>query len=299
MKTTLRISALYFFVFLASCSPSGILTKVNSYREAYKNRISPGNIMMKAEASYTVEMTPEQYYIKKEYFFETGQKTTEITYYDLMTTIPEGKATEWYDNGYLWSEGNYKNGKKDGAWKIYSYRRKGQMESQGSYITGLQDGLWTTYDTLGNKFMEIWYKTGKAVGDPVFYNPDGSEKTGSPKEFAGSIDDIDVHPNYPCDTVYAATGDQCGENSLMRFLQANIKYPYFATVKGIIGTAIVQFMIDKDGTVKEVTVMRGLCHDIKAECYRIVTRMPRWTPGSVKGRPAKVRFTLPIRFRLE
>ncbi|MEM1124638.1 MAG: energy transducer TonB, partial [Bacteroidota bacterium] len=65
------------------------------------------------------------------------------------------------------------------------------------------------------------------------------------------------------------------------------------------GTALVRFIISKEGDVEEIVVLRGLCDDIKEECYRVVSNMPRWTPGYQKGEPVRVQFNLPIKFRLK
>ena len=92
---------------------------------------------------------------------------------------------------------------------------------------------------------------------------------------------------------------QCSDKTMLMAIYKNIKYPAFAREVGIEGSAIIRFYIDKDGSMKDITVMRGLCDEIKAECERIMPFIPQWNPGLQKGEAVKVYFNLPIRFRLE
>lgn len=86
---------------------------------------------------------------------------------------------------------------------------------------------------------------------------------------------------------------------LKEYLAANMKYPSDSREAGIQGQAVVQFVIDKDGQVKDIKVLNGVSHDIKQEVIRLVNEMPKWKPGIQKGMPVNVLFTLPIKFRLD
>lgn len=90
-----------------------------------------------------------------------------------------------------------------------------------------------------------------------------------------------------------------GINELMKFLQENMKYPEDATKEGKQGRVIVRFVIDKDGTISDATVMRSVYPSIDAEALRVVNAMPKWTPGKVKGAPVRVKYTLPLVFSLQ
>lgn len=90
-----------------------------------------------------------------------------------------------------------------------------------------------------------------------------------------------------------------GDKELMEYLANNIKYPAIARENGIQGTVVVQFVVDKDGAITQPTVVRGIGGGCDEEALRVVQGMPNWSPGRQQGRAVKVKFTLPIRFRLE
>lgn len=90
-----------------------------------------------------------------------------------------------------------------------------------------------------------------------------------------------------------------GMQELMKFIQTNIKYPKEAQERGIQGRVIVQFVVNKDGSICEEVVVRSVDPQLDAEAIRIVRNMPNWTPGKQKGEPVRVRFTLPVSFKLQ
>jgi protein TonB len=61
---------------------------------------------------------------------------------------------------------------------------------------------------------------------------------------------------------------------------------------------IAQFLIDKDGSIKDVKIVRGVHPSLDKESIRVIESMPRWTPGKVKGEPVKTKFTLPVAFKI-
>lgn len=90
-----------------------------------------------------------------------------------------------------------------------------------------------------------------------------------------------------------------GIKELMSFLSKNIKYPKAAQENGIQGRVIVQFVVEKDGTPTEFKVMRSVDPDLDAEALRVMKEMPKWKPGMQKGQVVRVKYTLPVTFRLQ
>ena len=88
-----------------------------------------------------------------------------------------------------------------------------------------------------------------------------------------------------------------GMAECMKFLAENIKYPEDCKKEGIQGRVIAQFIIDKDGSIKNVKVIRGVHPSLDKESIRIIESMPKWTPAKVKGEPVKCQFTLPVAFK--
>jgi protein TonB len=90
-----------------------------------------------------------------------------------------------------------------------------------------------------------------------------------------------------------------GEAELMKFLAKNIEYPALAKENNIQGVVPLTFVVNKDGSVSEVTVLRDIGGGCGKEATRVVKSMPKWIPGEANGNAVKVRFTLPVRFRLD
>jgi len=90
-----------------------------------------------------------------------------------------------------------------------------------------------------------------------------------------------------------------GDGAMLSYLGKNIKYPTLAKESGIQGTVYVTFVVEKDGRVSDVKVLRGIGGGCDEEAIRVVKSMPRWTPGKQRGKPVKVQYNLPCRFVLQ
>ena len=90
-----------------------------------------------------------------------------------------------------------------------------------------------------------------------------------------------------------------GNAAMMRFLSDNIKYPTEAQEKGTEGRVIVNFVVEKDGRLSDFNVVRGIDPLLDNEAVRVLKSMPNWSPGKQRGEVVRVRFTLPVVFRLE
>lgn len=89
-----------------------------------------------------------------------------------------------------------------------------------------------------------------------------------------------------------------GEKEMMKYLKKNIKYPNEAKEKGIKGTVFVEFVVEKNGTVDDVLVKKGVNPLLDKEAVRVVNSMPKWSPGKQNGNLVAVRYTLPVKFDL-
>lgn len=89
-----------------------------------------------------------------------------------------------------------------------------------------------------------------------------------------------------------------GYESMMKFISKNIKYPASARRMGIEGQVFVSFVVDTEGKISEVTTIKGISADCDKEAVRVVQMMPPWKAGKQNGKPVKVRFVLPIKFKL-
>ncbi len=90
-----------------------------------------------------------------------------------------------------------------------------------------------------------------------------------------------------------------GESALYKFLAKNIEYPQIANEGGIQGRVFVTFVVEKDGSITDVRVLRGIGGGCDEEAIRVVKSMPKWKPGKQRGKPVRVQYNLPIKFTLE
>lgn len=102
------------------------------------------------------------------------------------------------------------------------------------------------------------------------------------------FDVVEVMPQFPG-----------GQDSLMSFLMHTVKYPKEAMEKGVQGRVVVQFIVEKDGTVSSPNVIRAVTPALDQEAIRVVQSMPKWAPGKQRGKEVRTKFTLPVTFRLQ
>jgi protein TonB len=88
------------------------------------------------------------------------------------------------------------------------------------------------------------------------------------------------------------------KGNIFEFLSKNVKYPVVAQELGVQGRVICQFVVNKDGSIDEVEVVRSIDTNLDKEAVRVIKSMPNWKPGKQNGKPVRVRFTLPVNFKL-
>ena len=125
----------------------------------------------------------------------------------------------------------------------------------------------------------VAHVSGPAMGPPAATQEEGDE---------GEVFEIvEQSPMFPG-----------GNEALMKWLSKNLKYPASAQENGIQGRVLVQFVVNKDGSIVEPKVLRSVDPALDKEALRVVSTMPKWQPGKQRGKTVRVRFTLPVTFRL-
>ncbi|MBK8565092.1 MAG: TonB family protein [Saprospiraceae bacterium] len=289
------------------------------YPNKYADKLEPGSKLEASTFTSTFERTSNGSYIYKAYYPETRQMTHFMSFKGGTTRTPHGPNKEWWDDGTLVFEGEYIDGQRSGEWTEYDHSNFGSNSnfvSKGKYLNNLKTGTWVTIDSLGNKRSEMSYEKEKLSGPfkrwnkkGMLYN-EGEYKDGKllwEKNYSDGTANPDTFslvkkiPEFSgCDGVEPdSTRRACAERKMLEFIYGQIKYPKLARENGIEGKAIVNFVVDKDGTVTGIKVKRGICKEIKTECERVMQLMPKWNPGMQKGKPVRVLFNLPLKFKLE
>ena len=122
----------------------------------------------------------------------------------------------------------------------------------------------------------------KIVMDDQWQNPPSNDPNNPVFEV------VEIMPEFP----------DGGMSGLMQFLSKNIQYPINAQKNHTQGRVTVQFVVNKDGSISEPKIIRGVDPDLDGEAIRVISLMPKWKPGMQKGQPVRVRYTVPVMFRL-
>lgn len=99
-------------------------------------------------------------------------------------------------------------------------------------------------------------------------------------------------------TVEQAPEYEGGLKEMYKFIQKNLRYPAKARRMNIEGSVFVSFVVERDGSIADVQIIKGIDPDCDTEAVRVIGMMPNWNPGKQGGRPVRVRFVLPIKFKL-
>lgn len=101
------------------------------------------------------------------------------------------------------------------------------------------------------------------------------------------FDVVEVMPQFPG-----------GQIAMLKYIMENMKYPEQAMKEGIQGRVAVRFIVEKDGSISDVKPILSVHPLLNKEAVRVVESMPKWTPGKQNGKPVRVRFNLPVMFKL-
>ena len=138
-------------------------------------------------------------------------------------------------------------------------------------------------DVKGNSDQgEILKVTQRVETEPV--------KTEAPKpEVENKVFDVvEQMPSFPG-----------GQGALMQYLANNIKYPVVAQENGVQGRVVVSFVVERDGSITDVQVVRSVDPSLDREAQRVVKSMPKWIPGKQNGQAVRVKYNVPVSFRLQ
>ena len=115
-----------------------------------------------------------------------------------------------------------------------------------------------------------------------------AQKTVVAKKNQKVFDVVEQMPEYPG-----------GQAALIEYISNNVKYPDDAAKKKVEGKVFVTFVVDTDGKITDVSLLRKVFPSLDAEAIRVISAMPNWIPGKQKGQVVRVKYTVPIMFRLK
>ena len=204
----------------------------------------------------------------------------------------EGSYKTYHKNGEVMEEGNYKDNEKRGLWK--SFYENGQQEKE------------MLYEQDKALYQQHWDESGNAqlVNGTGHYTQNKYVSIGV--QYMEILDHLliasySVNPA-SSDTTYIVVQETAsykgGMPALHKSIAKTLRYPPDARRNGIEGKIFVEFIVERDGTVSDVGVIKGLEGGLNEEAERVMKLMNKWIPGKVKGRTVRQRMVLPIAFRL-
>lgn len=299
MKNTPRMKVLLTTVSLFI----SLILFAQNCRKIFKDQLEPNGRLVNCSINSTVEELPGGIYIAKWYHVDTKKMYKQMSLKSKMLDVLHGEYIEYWDDGTLVTKGVYDNGKKLGLWL--------EKESEsGEYVNGLREGEWksiradasisaiyqyalgdlhgikTYFDSLGNVEKTINYEHGKNLADTM-----------------GASKELDEHmPRFPgCEGLGLndEAVSECMKNKMLQYIYGGLRYPRKEINKNIEGTVVVRFVIEKDGSIGGIKLLRGISNGLGQEVLRLVKSMPTWIPGYQKGVAVSVQFTLPVKFKLQ
>lgn len=157
------------------------------------------------------------------------------------------------------------------------------------------DDEWNTVETVLSTEGTVSHVTAEGTTDVP---PDLLTSTGELEPPYAENTGLEPEQPYELFDIQKAPGFPGGERALIHYLVESIRYPELARENNIQGVVVVAFVIDQNGKVKDVSVVKDIGGGCGLEASRIVQAMPDWTPGEANGHSVKVRYMLPIRFSL-
>ena len=140
----------------------------------------------------------------------------------------------------------------------------------------------------------------KEIKDDIIEIDIGANENTENKEYAtfNFPDEEDIDEDEIFDVVESQPSFPGGDIARIRFLYENIQYPAMAKETGIQGRVYITFVVEKDGSITDVRLLKGIGGGCDEESIRVVKAMPKWIPGKQRMKPVRVQFVLPIKFTL-
>lgn len=223
-----------------------------------------------------------------------------ISFEDQKLEIRKGPYA-FYENGILIQEGDYDKGYRLGEWKTYfpnkqlmlkenyswdklngayqSFWDNGQLQSEGVYVNNKKAGIWKGFYRDGKLAIRERYNELGAPEEGIYLDQE--------RKRLPVLQFVEM-PSYPG-----------GMAAFQAYIKKELKYPSYALKNKIQGTVKVSFVVNTDGTISEIEVLKGADVDLGAEAVRLIKASGKWVPGKELGEITSIRQVVPIKFSLD
>jgi len=317
MKSIKTILLFTTFILLSTVQLFAQKSKFNDsakkYKTKYADQLNEGEKIKNSWYHYVTTETENKEYFARVFYPDTKQITSYEQYKSKKFKTKSGITKKWSDDGVLKSEGFHKENKRIGLWKYYN-RKEGYLDEMGTYKEGDRIGVWHRFNSAGDTLSRYTYEQGIRHGAFIeydslgqvynqgFYNNDTIFSETRIDTMSHELVEVDeefpMFKDASCDEIEIYKDrKRCADTKMLQYIYKNLKYPAKARNLGIQGRVITQFVVSKEGKIKDINILNGICDELKYECIRVIENMPIWNPGSQDDKPVNVMFTLPILFR--
>ncbi len=259
---------LYLLIALLSFYSSAGQTDTVYFDSYYKRTKNPAEARL-----YSVrQKVSDTLWSVHRYYVRSGNLEMTGHYTDLDSFVKQGEFIYYDTLGGISSKGSFVNDKKHGEWSDYYFGGK-QLHYLEYYEYGEDRNFYSYYES-GKLKREVIYD-GKKVVTKKKFAEDGGELTYTPN---------DVMPE--------------ADYNVANYLSKNVSYPKKCIKQEISGRVIVKFVVDENGKIGTVSIVKSVHPLIDEEAMRVVLSMPDWKPGLSDDKPVKVYYSLPIKFSL-
>ncbi len=230
--------------------------------------------------------------------FESGTEGERIDYY------PTGniKTITQYDKGQLIGdkESNYPNG------SLYSvttricnleYLKK-YVDTAGNILADNGNGKWADFDNMFVMPTEGRIVDGKRVGEWVQTRTNGIKTSGVYKNGVLVSGDLFLQDSAIYSAIDTPPSFPGGDSEYNHFISSRVKYPLMARKNNVQGKVTISFIVEKDGTLTNVKVLKGIGSGCDQESARVISLSPKWNPGIINGKHVRVQYSVPVGFFL-
>ena len=173
----------------------------------------------------------------------------------------------------------------------------GEQVTEGSLIVKVKDKL-----LVENEDYIVDYKNGRLKLEGSYLGQDPVNVTFQETQVDPIFKVVEEMPRFPgCEDMKGTVNEkeECSKQKMLEFVYSNLKYPAKARDAGVEGMCVVQFVIEKDGSIAEAKIVRDIGANCGVETLKVVNNFPIWIPGKQKGKAVRVQYTLPVKFKLE
>lgn len=268
-----------------------------AYVDSNYNVVKDWNI---AAYYYKAYMKDSTNYILAAYN-RSGQLQKKEIYLDAALQIKNGQAVV-YKNGKAVFKGIYINNEREGV--FVNYDTLGNVLSTKTYQRDTLDGPYTSYWSNGIIKESGNYSKGKKIGEWTGHYESGklalSEKYNGSEDRSYSSTYLDEAGNaIALDKIESPPLFPGGIDKFYSFLGRNIKYPIDAAERNIQGNVFISFTITETGAIEDIKIDRKLYPSLDQEALRVIRMCPKWIPGKLFGKNARVLYNIPIKFSLQ